>query len=52
MTQHGTSVYFHSDVTKKSVLKMLECLREAASCAVKNGYDSVYLYIHSEGGSM
>lgn len=47
----GSSVYFYSDVNKKTVLALMEALAEAT----KNAADTptgrvIYLFIHSDGG--
>ena len=43
-------VFFHAPVTKKTVLKLIECIQAATEQAVKNDNPEVVLYIHSEGG--
>lgn len=43
-------VYFHSSVSRKSIVKMIEKLNDAISYARTNGDANVILFIHSEGG--
>ena len=43
-------VYFHSEVTRKSVLDLLEKLEAAANYALLHECTDVKLFIHSEGG--
>ena len=54
VTRDGVAVYFHADVTKTTVLKLLKCVREASACALQHSHPlhqpTVYLYIHSGGG--
>ena len=54
VTRDGVAVYFHADVTKTTVLKLLKCVREASACALAHSHPlhhpTVYLYIHSGGG--
>ena len=54
VTRDGVAVYFHTDVTKASVLALLKCVREASACATQHTHPlhkpTVYLYIHSGGG--
>ena len=52
---HGSAVYFYSDVTRASVLKLMQCLREAHANSIRHASavgptPAVYLYIHSGGG--
>ena len=52
--QDGVNVYFYADVSKKSVLRLLECLEKANKCAFADCESlqtcRVYLYLHSNGG--
>lgn len=43
-------VYFHSEVTRKSVLDLLEKLSAAETYALTHECDGIKLFIHSEGG--
>lgn len=50
----GAVVYFHADVSKATVLKLVSCLRKATAHALCHAHDlqqpEVLLYIHSDGG--
>ena len=50
----GQSVYFHADVTKRSVCMLFNLLKEASSEALLNNNmidePKIILYIHSNGG--
>ena len=51
----GGSVYFHSEVSRKSVLEMIRCMEEATNHVLRHltgpvSEATVYMYIHSEGG--
>jgi len=52
----GASVYFHSDVTKKSVMRLLKLLNEAAEVALPRSEvpseAKIVLFIHSYGGDV
>ena len=52
--QTGTSIYFYSDVTRESILKLITCIRKAKQEVVRfSGHTStpcIELYINSEGG--
>ena len=52
--QIGTRVYFHSDVTKASILNLLEKLHDAGDVALKQCVSPhtarIQLFIHSDGG--
>lgn len=54
ITVSGPSVYFYSDVSKRTMLTLNEKLDEATVNAMKNrsplAQPKVYLYIHSGGG--
>ena len=54
--QINNRVFFYSEVTKDSVLSLLENLEKAASCAVQTCFHPnaarVHLYIHSGGGDV
>lgn len=54
ITVSGASVYFYSDVNKRTMLTLNEKLDEATINAIKNRsplvQPKVYLYIHSGGG--
>jgi ATP-dependent protease ClpP protease subunit len=50
----GRNVYFHTDVSTKTVLELIQKLKEACDNASKNHtigeQQKIYLYIHSDGG--
>ena len=48
--QIRNTVYFHSEVTRKSVLDLIEKLEAAANYAVSHECTNIRLFIHSEGG--
>lgn len=53
--RHTNSVYFHCDVTKSTVIKLIIMLREAAHYVTNVYSDSteqrrIFLYVHSSGG--
>lgn len=48
----GVCVYFYAEVTKKTILKMIDELWSAKKCAVENNVESIKLYINSNGGSV
>jgi len=54
VTCRGTRVYFYCDVSKHSVLKLIEKLDEASKNALAAAHPleepRVFLYIHSDGG--
>lgn len=54
VTQEGNNVYFHSEVSRSTVLKLVQCLAKANVEAVRTCASvheaTVYLYIHSGGG--
>ena len=43
-------IYFYCDVSKKSILKLLQLLKKANNYALVTKKRYVYLYIHSDGG--
>jgi len=43
-------IFFYCNVTKKTILKLVESLKKATDFALKNEKDEVCLYIHSSGG--
>mgnify|MGYP006082493645 CR=1 FL=1 len=49
-------VYFHSDVSRKSILKLIQEMEKATEYAIAHSYDhadaTIYLYIHSNGGDV
>ena len=48
----GTQIYFHCEVSRKTVLQLVLHLQEARKEAVVNGTGEVTLFIHSEGGDV
>jgi len=50
----GNSIYFHCEVTRQTVLRLIKKLEEAAKDALASTHwprdARIYLYIHSEGG--
>lgn len=54
VTTEGASVYFYAEVSRKTVLKLVQCLAKATNHALRHAEDvntcSIYLYIHSGGG--
>tara|TARA_B110000046_G_scaffold5113_1_gene5417 strand:- start:2398 stop:3012 length:615 start_codon:yes stop_codon:yes gene_type:complete len=56
LRRDGTAVYFCADVTKATVFKLLQLLREATACALEHAHPgrdpSVHLYVHSDGGDV
>ena len=54
VTQEGNCVFFYDEVSRSSVLKLVQCLTKANEHALRNCtsvYEAtVYLYIHSSGG--
>lgn len=49
--RHGARVYFHCEVNRRSVARLIEALDSASRHAVADG-TGVTLYIHSEGGDV
>ena len=54
VTQHGSCVYFYSDVTRASILQLLTALHDANAHAIRfsshGRIPTVHVFIHSEGG--
>lgn len=54
VVQEGDTVYFYSEVTRKSVLKLFQCLEKATRHVLQRSSTvqdaTVYLYIFSSGG--
>lgn len=54
VTHEGDRVYFYDEVSRSSVLKLVQCLSKASDEAVRRCNSvheaTVYLYIHSNGG--
>lgn len=54
VTTEGNCVYFYTEVSRKSVLKLVQCLNKATNYALRHAEDvstcNIYLYIHSGGG--
>lgn len=48
----GTQIYFHCEVSRKTVLQLVLKLREARNEATVSGSGEVTLFIHSEGGDV
>lgn len=48
----GAKIFFHSDVSKKSVFKMIGELATATEYSRKHNIDHVELFIHSDGGDL
>ena len=43
-------IFFYCDVTKKTILTLIESLKKATDFALKNDKNKIFLYIHSSGG--
>lgn len=56
LRRDGTAVYFCADVTKATVFKLTQLLREASACALERAHHGqepvVHLYVHSDGGDV
>mgnify|MGYP001304882716 CR=1 FL=1 len=52
----GANVYFHSHISKQTILEFIEKLHEAveyvSKCPAMDNERRVFVYIHSEGGDM
>lgn len=49
--QVQNKIFFHADVSKKSILKLIECMAQATNYAMEHSDEpKVVLYIHSSGG--
>ena len=56
VVRRGTAVMFYADVTKKNILKLMECASEAAKVALNNSNfidePRISIFINSDGGDV